>query len=142
MLKKIKVYNNNEIEVKLCNTQQCEPTFGEKLADIIASLYGSWKFIIYQSSLIIVWMVWNLIDGLPHFDEPPYIGLNLILSFIAAYTGTVLQMSSNRQSERDRLIFQHDYESDLRSEAEIRELKANIEELKVNIDEIKELLKK
>jgi uncharacterized membrane protein len=92
-----------------------ERTFGERIADEVAARVGSWPFIIVQSVLLLMWLVANgllihsWLGGKP-FDPFPFILLNLLLSFQAAYTGPVVMMSQNRQSARDRDEAEHDYE--------------------------------
>jgi len=76
-------------------------TLGQKLADRCANIIGSWKFIGIQSSFLIFWILLNLLSPKKP-DAYPFILLNLMLSFQAAYTGPVLLMASNRQSEIDR----------------------------------------
>ena len=89
-------------------------TFGEPLADGVAGRVGSWPFIIVQSLLLVAWIVANgflirdWIGGKP-FDPYPFILLNLVLSFQAAYTGPVVMMSQNRQLAKDRDEAEHDY---------------------------------
>ena len=107
----------------------CHAPFGEWLASKAADMYGSWKWIIGQTSIIVVWMIWNKIPGVPHFDNESYQILNLMVGFIAAYTGTFLQMTQNRQAMKDRLIFQHDYETDEKAETEIREIKGQLDKI-------------
>lgn len=75
-------------------------TFSERLADRFAVIVGSWRFIVIQSVLLAGWIIWNLDEHSP--DPYPFILLNLILSFQAAYTGPILLMSSNRQAQVDR----------------------------------------
>lgn len=90
-------------------------TAGERIADAVASRVGSWPFIIIQSTLLAMWILGNAIlirdwlNGKP-FDPYPFILLNLMLSFQAAYTGPFVLMSQNRQSARDRDEAEHDYE--------------------------------
>jgi uncharacterized membrane protein len=89
-------------------------TVGERVADWVASLVGSWPFIIVQSTLLMLWIVVNVVvirdwlHGKP-FDPYPFILLNLMLSFQAAYTGPVVLMSQNREAARDRDEAEHDY---------------------------------
>jgi uncharacterized membrane protein len=89
-------------------------TFGERIADRVAGRVGSWPFIIVQSVLLAAWIVANgflirdWIGGKP-FDPYPFILLNLVLSFQAAYTGPVVLMSQNRQAAKDRDEAEHDY---------------------------------
>ncbi|HEV7236023.1 MAG TPA: DUF1003 domain-containing protein, partial [Ktedonobacteraceae bacterium] len=75
---------------------------GDSLSDIIATGMGSWKFIIGQTILVIVWMTLNLVGWSRHWDAYPFILLNLLFSTQAAYASPVILMSQNRQSEKDR----------------------------------------
>lgn len=76
-------------------------TVGQKLADKCSNVIGSWKFIGIQTSFLIFWIILNVFS--PKKPDPyPFILLNLMLSFQAAYTGPVLLMAANRQSEIDR----------------------------------------
>jgi uncharacterized membrane protein len=87
---------------------------GERLADALAARVGSWPFIIVQSSLLAIWILYNgfiavqVVRGRP-FDPFPFILLNLMLSFQAAYTGPIVMMSQNRQAAKDRDMAEHDY---------------------------------
>jgi uncharacterized membrane protein len=89
-------------------------TVGERLADSVTGRIGSWPFIIVQSLLLAAWIVANgfligdWLGGKP-FDPYPFILLNLVLSFQAAYTGPVVMMSQNRQAAKDRDEAEHDY---------------------------------
>ncbi len=97
-----------------------ERTFGERVADGVAASVGSWPFIIAQTTLLGLWLLANTvlirdwIHGEP-FDPYPFILLNLVLSFQAAYTGPVVMMSQNRQVAKDRDEAEHDYEVDRRA---------------------------
>ncbi len=102
-------------------------TPGQKVADRVAAVVGSWTFIIIQSCLLFAWMVVNVylvvMIGRPGFlaawDPYPFILLNLVLSFQAAYTGPVVMMSQNRQNEKDRLEAVQDYEINRKAEKEV-----------------------
>jgi uncharacterized membrane protein len=89
-------------------------TLGERIADAVAARVGSWPFILVQSTLLALWIVGNAfiirdwLNGKP-FDPYPFILLNLMLSFQAAYTGPFVMMSQNRQSARDRDEAEHDF---------------------------------
>src|SRR5438874_5459549 len=84
-------------------------TFGEQLADGIASFIGSWRFLIIQTFLVAMWVTINTLQvtGRIHIDPYPYILLNLAFSTQAAYTGPVLLLAGNRQSQKDRLTLEH-----------------------------------
>lgn len=99
-------------------------SFGQAVADKIASIVGGWPFIITQSCFLVLWIASNVYLGLHYrekaFDPYPFILLNLALSFQAAYTGPIVMMSQNRQNEKDRLSAQSDFECNLKAEEEIR----------------------
>src|SRR5690242_8281884 len=76
--------------------------FGARIADRVAAMVGSWHFIIVQSFILALWIALNAVAFIAHWDPYPFILLNLILSFQAAYTAPVIMMSQNRQYEIDR----------------------------------------
>ncbi|PUE36044.1 DUF1003 domain-containing protein [Limnohabitans sp. Jir72] len=106
------------------------PTRGQWLADIVAATVGSWRFIIIQSTAIVVWIVGNVLSGTAAWDPYPFILLNLLLSFQAAYTAPAIMMSQNRQSEMDRRHAQNDYEINVKAELEIELLHEKIDIMK------------
>jgi len=104
-------------------------TRGQRVSDWLAKVVGSWPFIIYQSIVIVVWMAANVYlvykgtndsSFFESWDPYPFILLNLVLSFQAAYTGPVVMMSQNRQAEKDRLMAENDYEINKTAEEEIK----------------------
>ncbi|GAB4473195.1 MAG: hypothetical protein OHK0037_33540 [Elainellaceae cyanobacterium] len=94
-------------------------TLGDRVADRVAAIIGSWRFIITQSVLLAAWVVLNIVAVIRHWDPYPFILLNLMLSFQAAYAGPIIMMSQNRQSVIDRQDAKHDYEINMKSELEI-----------------------
>lgn len=94
-------------------------TIGDRIADQVAAVIGSWPFIIIQSLLLASWVILNVIGFIYHWDPYPFILLNLMLSFQAAYAAPIIMMSQNRQAAIDRQNAQHDYEIDLKAELEI-----------------------
>jgi len=100
-------------------------TFGDRLADRVAQIGGSWGFIIGFSAVLLAWMLLNT-GVLAHFglqfDPYPYIFLNLMLSTLAAIQAPVIMMSQNRQAMKDRLAASLDYETNLRAELDILRL--------------------
>lgn len=84
-----------------------EATFGERLADGIASGIGSWTFLIVQTFLVSLWVALNFVGFIRHWDPFPFILLNLLFSVQAAYTGPVLLLAGNRQAQKDRLTLEH-----------------------------------
>ncbi len=105
-------------------------TTGEYLADRIAAIMGSWRFIIVQSTLLALWIALNIIAWVQHWDPYPFILLNLVLSFQAAFTAPVLMMAQNRQSAIDRQKAQLDYDVNLRAELDIEALHEKIDLLR------------
>ncbi|WP_084646196.1 DUF1003 domain-containing protein [Devosia insulae] len=105
-------------------------TYGEYLADQIAALVGSWRFIITQSVLLALWIVLNVVAWVQHWDPYPFILLNLVLSFQAAFTAPILMMAQNRQSAIDRQKAQLDYDVNLRAELDIEALHQKIDLLR------------
>jgi uncharacterized membrane protein len=83
-------------------TAEQPPTRGALIADWVARTVGSWRFIIIQSVILAVWIVLNVVAYAQHWDPYPFILLNLVLSFQAAYAAPIIMMSQNRQSEIDR----------------------------------------
>ena len=104
-------------------------TIGQKVSDIVASSVGSWRFIIFQSIAIVVWITINTIYN-KGWDPYPFILLNLMLSFQAAYTAPIIMMSQNRLSEIDRQQASNDFEVNVKSELEIELLHQKIDMLR------------
>ena len=106
-------------------------TFGDRLADTIARIGGSWSFIMGFIAFLIVWTVGNVwLLTRDAFDPYPFIFLNLVLSMVAALQAPVIMMAQNRQTERDRIDAAHDYEVNLKAEIEIMALHEKLDELR------------
>src|SRR3954466_9808320 len=103
---------------------------GAILADRVAETVGSWRFIIIQSVLLGIWIVLNMMAFINHWDPYPFILLNLVLSFQAAYAAPIIMMSQNRQSEIDRRRAEHDYRINVKAELEIELLHNKIDALR------------
>ena len=114
-------------------------TRGQRVADAFAALVGSWRFIATQTALLAIWITLNVIGWLEHWDAYPFIFLNLVLSFEAAYAGPIIMMSQNRQEDKDRQRANLDLETNLRAEALIEELKDGCEALRQHQEELIEL---
>jgi len=105
-------------------------TFGERMADRIATFGGSWAFLICFAVFLLVWVAMNSLVYLWRPVDPyPFIFLNLILSCLAAIQAPVIMMSQNRQEAKDRVRSQHDYQVNLKAELEIRHLHEKIDHL-------------
>lgn len=112
-------------------------TFGERLADRVATIGGSWSFIVGFAVFLIAWAILNTVVLAAHaFDPFPFIFLNLMLSMLAALQAPIIMMSQNRQAAKDRFEARLDYETNLRSEAEIAGLHAKIDSLGVDIERL------
>lgn len=107
-----------------------ELTFGERLADRVASFGGSWTFILIFGGILCCWIFLNAVILLRDaFDPYPFILLNLVLSCLAALQAPVIMMSQNRQQAKDRMRAEHDYEVNLKAELEIRLLGERLDRL-------------
>jgi uncharacterized membrane protein len=103
-------------------------TFGERLADKVAAIGGSWGFIVGFGLFLVAWAVLNtVVLAARAFDPFPFIFLNLMLSMLAALQAPIIMMSQNRQAAKDRLEARLDYETNQRSEAEIAALHEKID---------------
>ena len=105
------------------------PSAGQRAADGLARSMGSWRFIIVQATVLLAWIAANSIAWLRDWDPYPFILLNLVLSFQAAFAAPVIMMSQNRQAARDRRNAEQDYEVDRRAENEIAAIRARLDEL-------------
>ena len=127
----IKSMKEHEILAKNINIDFEENiTIGQKLSDMSTTFVGSWTFIILFVVVILVWISVNtfLVIWKP-FDLYPFILLNLVLSCIAAIQAPVIMMSQNRQTQKDSLRAEHDYQTDLKAELEIRHLNSKMDQL-------------
>jgi uncharacterized membrane protein len=113
-------------------------TFGEKIADKVATFGGSWTFILSFLSLLGVWTLFNIHFHNKGFDPYPFILLNLVLSCIAALQGPVIMMSQNRKDKKDRKKSEHEYLVNLKAEIQIREINQKFDILM--LDQIKVLI--
>jgi len=119
------------------------PSPGDRLADLVAATVGSWRFILVQSGLLLAWVAGNSVFGAGAWDPYPFILLNLMLSFQAAYTAPIIMMSQNRQGDVDRDRAVADYQVNLRAEAEIALLHEKLDILREKqLMEMTELLRR
>ena len=106
--------------------------FGDRLADRVAAVGGSWAFIALFAVFLVMWMAinsplaerWGLI-----WDEYPYILLNLFLSTLATFQAPIIMMSQNRQAKKDRISNRHDYEVNLRTTVELLRLHRKVDRI-------------
>ena len=107
---------------------EAKQSVGERIADAIARIGGSWAFIIGFLAFLVVWTVANtLLLTKDAFDPYPFIFLNLVLSMLAALQAPIIMMSQNRQAARDRFEATKDYEVNLKAEIELMALHHKID---------------
>lgn len=131
-------------EIKNWHDEHAETLgFGQRLADSVASGMGCWNFIIIQSIIVAVWMALNVWGFIRHWDPYPFILLNLLFSTQAAYAAPIIMMAQNRQSERDRIQANNDYQTNIEAKREIELLMAKLNSIEVDkLDKIIAMLDK
>ncbi len=108
-----------------------EVTFGQWLADRVASGMGSWTFLILQTAILAFWVVGNVTAYVNHWDGYPFIFLNLVLSFQAAYAAPIIMISQNRQAQRDRHQAEEDYRVNREAEQRIEALQQHLSSIEL-----------
>ena len=117
-----------------------EETFGEKIADKVASFGGSWTFIILFAVVLLAYTTTNEILSGKAWDPYPFILLNLFLSMLAAIQAPVIMMSQNRQDKKDRLRSELDFDVNVRAESEIQQLSRKLHLLEEKLDDLQDHL--
>ncbi len=107
-------------------------SFGSRLADSVATGMGSWRFIIIQTIIVVIWMGLNVVGFVSHWDVYPFILLNLLFSTQAAYAAPIIMMAQNRQNERDRMHAEADYQTNIDAKLEIEALAIKLNKLEVD----------
>lgn len=123
------------IAIDVDKQEDATRTFGDKLADKLTEIAGSWKFIIGMIIFLLSWILLNLFV-IDNADPYPFILLNLILSCIAALQAPIIMMSQNREAKKDSLRSSNDYKTDLKSELILEELHNEIKKLAANQNKI------
>ncbi|SDT69408.1 Protein of unknown function [Mucilaginibacter mallensis] len=112
--------------------------FGQRLADSVATGMGSWRFIIIQTVIVIIWMGLNVVGFVYHWDAYPYILLNLLFSTQAAYAAPIIMMAQNRQNQRDRAQADEDFRTNVEAKKEIEQLQILLN--KIEIDKLDKII--
>jgi len=120
--RKRRAERSSEVEIHLAA--------GQRIADIVAATMGSWRFIIIQSTILVLWIALNVTAYVQRWDPYPFILLNLALSFQAAYAAPFIMMSQNRQQDVDRTKAAADYQVNIKAELEIELLHEKIDQLR------------
>lgn len=111
-------------------------TLGDKLADRVADIGGSWTFICVFCLTMLAWVVLNALLLAKPFDPYPFVLLNLVLSTVAAFQAPIILMSQNRQADRDRLRAEYEYLMNLETNRQIQSLREELNEIKSGIREL------
>ena len=122
------------ISIDVDKQEEAKMTKGDRLADKLSEVAGSWGFILGFSAFLFFWIVLNafILKGDNQIDEYPFILLNLLLSCLAALQAPIIMMSQNRQAAKDSLRNQNDYRTDLKSELILEELHHKTDEILKN----------
>ena len=128
-----------QVTVDLYKEDSKTAKFGDKLADKITEIAGSWSFILGFTLFLILWIVLN-IYVITNLDPYPFILLNLVLSCVAALQAPIIMMSQNRAAKRDSMRSKNDYKTDLKSELILEELHDKMEKILSNQNKILKML--
>ncbi len=127
------IQNNSILSENIVDNIEEDLTFGQRIADKIAEVGGSWTFIIAFFSFLALWILINIyVFTEKPFDPFPFILLNLLLSCLASIQAPIIMMSQNRQEQKDRIRGEHDYKINLKAELEIQLLHEKLDHLIVH----------
>ncbi len=120
--------NINEVHASQMGT-------GDRVADMVASFIGSWRFIIGQACIMAVWVLVNTLVWFHvlRFDQYPFVFLNLAMSAEAAFSAPIIMMSQNRQAAKDRLQADEDYHTNVKAEHEVLQVLSHLDAQDVEI---------
>jgi CRP/FNR family transcriptional regulator, cyclic AMP receptor protein len=118
-----------------------QQTFGQRIADKVASFGGSWAFIITFGAILVVYSTINVILQGRAWDPYPFILLNLFLSMLAAIQAPVIMMSQNRQDLKDRLRSELDFDVNRRAESEIQSLSQRLTLITDKLEDVEDLVR-
>ncbi len=123
---------NSKVTIDVDKENDLKMTFGDKVADKLSEIAGSWTFIICFTLFLLFWIILNTIILVKSLDPYPFILLNLLLSCLAALQAPVIMMSQNRQAKKDMIRNKNDYHTDLKSELILEELYEKLEDVLKN----------
>lgn len=119
-----------------------QTTLSDRISDIVTDFVGSWKFLLFQTVVFILWVSVNIYFASNPFDPYPFIFLNLIMALETVYTTPLIMMSQNRQETRDRVRDDADFEADINAEKNIALVRVEIEDLKKKIEKYIDYMEK
>lgn len=126
---------------RLDQEYETDTKFSDRVADKVAAFGGSWAFIILFALFLVSWILLNVLPILPvHFDPQPFILLNLILSFIAAFQAPIIMMSQNRQAARDKHEAVIDFAINYKAEQEVDDIQAHLHRMEKELIELKQIM--
>jgi len=120
--------------VLILHPSRIKETLGQRAADRLTEIAGSWAFIFSFFIFLGVWMALNLVAWANHWDPYPFILLNLCLSCLAAVQAPIILMSQNREAQRDRLRSQYDYAVNRKAEREIEDIRKQLNRIERKLD--------
>ena len=135
----IEMVVNNPIAVDVDKEQEEHITFGEKMADKISAVAGSWFFILVFILFLSAWIILNVYVLKDKLDPYPFILLNLVLSCVTAVQAPIIMMSQNREAKKDSMRNQNDYIVDLKSELILEDLHRKLELILKNQSKLLEI---
>ena len=127
---------DEQIAVNVEKEEESKMTRGDRVADKLSEVAGSWGFIIGFSLFLLFWIILNGIILVKALDPFPFILLNLLLSCLAALQAPIIMMSQNRQAKKDAMRNRNDYRTDLKSELILEDLHDDIQKLIENQNKI------
>ena len=119
------------ISIDVDKREKQNETFGDRVADKITKIAGSWTFIIIFVVFLLTWIILNLY-AIDNLDPYPFILLNLVLSCVAALQAPIIMMSQNREAKKDSLRSQNDCKTDLKSELILEDLHEKMDKIIAN----------
>ncbi len=132
---------DSPITIDVDKENDTKMTLGDKVADKLSEVAGSWTFIIIFSSFLLFWIILNGIILTKAIDPYPFILLNLLLSCLAALQAPIIMMSQNRQAKKDTIRNKNDYHTDLKSELILEQLYDQLEKVIKNQNKILSYIK-
>jgi uncharacterized membrane protein len=127
--------NNKDTIHKITHPNILPTTFGQKAADKLTQIAGSWAFIIIFLMLLGIWILTIIYTAEKSWELDPFLLINLVLSCIAAIQAPIILMSQNRANQKDRLRAEYDYTVNRKSEKEIEEVKKQLDRIERKLNE-------